>query len=128
MQEKSFLWQIYRGGKEDGYYKITNFILCQFAEGTQKVLIKTKRVFMENILKMFSFFSLLKRFIYSPPFYISSFIPDNCNEALAVKLEPVRVNVFCVEVLVVVFSNVKVAGSTFKVGVGVGVPQSGVEW
>ena len=59
---------------------------------------------------------------------IPGFIPDNCKEALAVKLEPVRVNVFCVEVLVVVFSNVKVAGSTFKVGVGVGVPQSGVEW
>ncbi|MBR3844347.1 MAG: sporulation integral membrane protein YtvI [Clostridia bacterium] len=34
------------------YYKITNFILCQFSVQTQKVLLKTKRVFMENILKM----------------------------------------------------------------------------
>lgn len=41
------------------YYKITNFILCQFAEGTQKVLIKTKRVFMENILKMLRGYAII---------------------------------------------------------------------
>lgn len=34
------------------YYKITNFILCQFSVRTQKVLLKSKRVFTENILKM----------------------------------------------------------------------------
>lgn len=34
------------------YYKITNFILCQFSIKTQKVLLKSKRVFTENILKM----------------------------------------------------------------------------
>ncbi len=34
------------------YYKITNFILCQFSVDTQKVLLKTKKVFVENILKM----------------------------------------------------------------------------
>lgn len=34
------------------YYKITNFILCQFSVPTQKVLLKSKRVFTENILKM----------------------------------------------------------------------------
>ncbi len=34
------------------YYKITNFILNQFSVNTQKVLLKAKRVFSENILKM----------------------------------------------------------------------------
>jgi len=34
------------------YYKITNFILNQFSLKTQKVLLKAKRVFSENILKM----------------------------------------------------------------------------
>lgn len=34
------------------YYKITNFILCQLPVRAQKVLLKSKRVFMENILKM----------------------------------------------------------------------------
>ncbi len=35
------------------YTKIANFILCQFSLRTQKVLLKSKRVFTENILKMF---------------------------------------------------------------------------
>ena len=34
------------------YYKITNFILCQFTEDNQRLILKTKRVFVENILKM----------------------------------------------------------------------------
>ena len=41
------------------YYKITNFVLCQFPEETQKLLIKTKRVFMENIFKMLWGYTLI---------------------------------------------------------------------
>lgn len=41
------------------YYKITNFILCQFKVPTQNVLIKTKRVFMENILKMLRGYTII---------------------------------------------------------------------
>ncbi len=41
------------------YYKITSFVLCQFSHHTQRVLIKAKRVFTENILKMLQGYILI---------------------------------------------------------------------
>ncbi len=41
------------------YYKITNFVLCQFSESTQKLILKTKRVFMDNILKMLRGYTII---------------------------------------------------------------------
>jgi sporulation integral membrane protein YtvI len=41
------------------YYKITNFILCQFTLRTQKVLLKSKRVFTKSIVKMLRGYSIV---------------------------------------------------------------------